>query len=250
MRSARIGLVYAMVLQAGVAVSAAQSGDLQNALNKTLHKKELQGVHGTVQGTTAVLQGTVPVYDDKQEAGKRASDVHGITAVENEIQVDRGGVSDEELQRKVLAAVESDRIGYGSTPFNAISVQVHDGVVRLGGYAVGPVSADAAVSSASNVKGVQNVVNDIQVDPLSPMDNGIRIRVYRAVYGYPSLTKYAVDPVKPIRIQVANGQVTLFGTVDSKADKEAAGIRANSVPGVFHVTNDLQVQNGGNESGK
>jgi hyperosmotically inducible periplasmic protein len=79
------------------------------------------------------------------------------------------------------------------------------------------------------------------------MDNQTRMAVYRAVYGYPSLNKYAIDPAQPIRITVVNGNVTLNGVVLSKADKDVAGIRANSVPGVFKVTNDLQVANAPNE---
>jgi hyperosmotically inducible protein len=94
---------------------------------------------------------------------------------------------------------------------------------------------------ASNMSGVKDVINEIQVDPLSPMDDRIRLQVYRSVYGFPSLNKYAIDPAKPIRISVQNGNVTLYGVVDSKADKDAANIRANSVPGVFKVTNNLQV---------
>jgi hypothetical protein len=85
------------------------------------------------------------------------------------------------------------------------------------------------------------VIDEIEVDPVSPMDDRIRIETARAIYSYPPLQKYAIDPGKPIRISVQNGNVTLYGTVDSKADKDAAYIRANSVPGVFKVINDLQV---------
>ncbi len=63
----------------------------------------------------------------------------------------------------------------------------------------------------------------------------------RAVYGYPSLNKYAIDPAKPIRISVQNGNVELYGVVDTKADSDVANIRANQVPGVFSVKNHLQV---------
>ena len=90
-------------------------------------------------------------------------------------------------------------------------------------------------------------INNIQVDPLSPMDDRSRLQVYRAIYGYPSLNKYAIDPAQPIRITVVNGNVTLNGVVNSQADKDVAGIRANSVPGIFKVTNNLQVANGSKE---
>jgi osmotically-inducible protein OsmY len=61
------------------------------------------------------------------------------------------------------------------------------------------------------------------------------------VYGYSSLNKYAIDPAKPIRISVRNGNVELYGTVDSKADRDTAFLRANGVPGVFSVKNYIQV---------
>lgn len=82
------------------------------------------------------------------------------------------------------------------------------------------------------------------------MDDQLRLAVARAVYGYPTLNKYAIDPAKSIRISVQNGHVELFGVVDSQADKDTANIRANGVPGVFSVQNDLLVANQPSESGK
>ena len=93
----------------------------------------------------------------------------------------------------------------------------------------------------STYPGVKEVVDDIEVDPVSIMDDQARMQVARAIYGYPSLNKYSIDPAKPIRISVQNGHVELFGVVDSEADKNTAGIRANGVPGIFSVKNNLQV---------
>jgi len=73
------------------------------------------------------------------------------------------------------------------------------------------------------------------------MDDGLRRRLFVAIYGYPGFQKYAMPVIKPIRIIVKNGHVTLEGVVDSEADKNTAGIRANSVSGIFSVTNNLQV---------
>ena len=73
------------------------------------------------------------------------------------------------------------------------------------------------------------------------MDDRSRIQLFRSIYGFPTLSKYAMDPAKPIRISVQNGNVTLYGVVASQADKDVAGIRANSVPGIFKVTHDLKV---------
>ncbi len=216
---------------------------LQADLDKTLSKKQFANVHGTVQNNMAVLTGTVDLFEEKEDADKRAHHVKGIKGVQNEIQVNAPAISDAELEQKLVKAISYDRVGYGTTPFNAIAVQVQSGVVTLGGHAYGPVDADSAVGVASNTKGVRDVINEIQVDPLSPMDDRTRILAFRTIYGFPMLNKYAIDPAKPIRISVVNGNLTLYGVVDSQADKDAAGIRANSVPGVFKVVNNLQVAN-------
>ena len=91
------------------------------------------------------------------------------------------------------------------------------------------------------IEGVQHVVNKIEVLPPSPMDDQLRLALYRAIYGFPALEKYALGVQKPIRIIVKNGHVTLEGIVDSEADKNLAGVRANTVPGIFSVTNNLRV---------
>jgi osmotically-inducible protein OsmY len=225
--------------QAGSSADSQQQADLQKALSK----KQFANVHATVENNMAVLTGTVDVFEDKEAADKKAHRVKGIKGVDNEIQVSGPTIPDAELQQKLAKALAYDRVGYGTTPFNAIAVQVQNGVVTLAGHAYGPVDADSAVSVASNMKGVRDVIDDIQVDPLSPMDDRIRIQAFRTIYGFPTLNKYAIDPAKPIRISVVNGNLTLYGTVDSQADKDAAGLRANSVPGVFKVINDLQVAN-------
>ena len=91
------------------------------------------------------------------------------------------------------------------------------------------------------VEGVEKVDNQIEVLPPSPMDDGLRVQLFRAIYQYPSLQKYELGVQKPIRIIVKNGRVTLEGVVDNEGDKNLAGLRANGVPGIFAVTNNLQV---------
>ncbi len=240
-----VAVPSAMAPHSAVAV-AQNSQDTQikaDVLNNALNKSKFKNVQVNVQNGIVTLTGTVDVYDTKADADRRVHRIKNVKGVENDIEVAGPEVSDQELQQKLLKAIQYDRVGYGTTAFNAISVNVQNGVVTLGGHAYGPVDADSAVAVAANTKGVKDVINDIQVDPVSPMDDRIRIAVFRAVYGFPSLNKYAIDPGKPIRISVQNGHVTLYGEVDNQADKDAAGIRANSVPGVFSVTNNLQVAN-------
>jgi osmotically-inducible protein OsmY len=231
--------------------STGQDNNLRAEIaNKALNKSQFKNVHAQVNDGMVTLTGTVDVADLKYRADKRVHGVKGVKGVDNEIQVAGPTIPDAELQQKVVKAVQYDRLGYHTTPFNAISVSVHNGVVTLGGTAYGPVDADSAVSTAANIKGVKDVIDNIKVDPVSPMDDRIRIAEYRTIYGFPSLNKYAIDPAKPIRISVQNGHVTLYGQVDSQADKNAAGIRANSVPGVFSVTNNLQVAGQPSEQAK
>jgi osmotically-inducible protein OsmY len=242
-------LVFASALSFGPLVSAhaqassANDAKIQAEVTKTLGKKQFSGVQASVSNGVVDLTGSVKVFADKEDADKRVHRIKDVAAVRNDIEVGAGEapVSDQQLQEKLLKKIQYDRVGYGTTAFNAISVSVQNGVATLSGTAYGPVDKDSALAEASYLPGIKDVVDDITVDPVSPMDDRTRIAVFRAVYGFPSLNKYAIDPAKPIRISVQNGTVTLFGVVDSKADKDAAGIRANSVPGVFSVKNDLQV---------
>jgi hyperosmotically inducible protein len=209
--------------------------------NKALNKANLKDVHATAQNGVVTLSGTVPLFALKQEADKRTHKIKGVQTVSNQIQVAGSTLPDSMLEAKLTKAIAYDRIGYGTTPFNAISVQVQDGTATLSGDAYGPVDASSAIALAAYTPGVKNVVNEVRVDPLSPMDDRSRIQLFRSIYGSPTLSKYSTDPAKPIRISVQNGHVTLYGVVDNAVDKEVAGIRANSVPGIFKVTNDLKV---------
>src|ERR1019366_3973210 len=125
--------------------------------------------------------------------------------------------------------------------FDVIGYQVSGYNVTLMGSVVRPVTKSDAENAVKHIEGVQSVNNQIEVLPPSPMDDGLRIRLFRTIYGFPSLEKYDLGTIKPIRIIVKNGHVTLEGVVDSQADKDTAGIRANSVPGIFEVKNNLQV---------
>lgn len=205
-----------------------------------LNKKQFQNVKVTVNGGVAALTGSVDLYEYKNDAQKRVLHAKGVTAVRNDIRVTGTNVSDHDLQAKLSEELAYDPNAYGRT-FDAITLNVSDGVVTLGGHAHNYVDRDSALSIVSTTPGVKDVVDNLEVDPVSPMDDRIRMEVARAVYGFPSLNKYAINPVKPIRIAVQNGNVELYGVVDSKADKDAANIRANGVAGVFSVKNYLQV---------
>ncbi len=226
--------------QAAQKDTSGNDAKLQTEVQKKLKGSNYKGVQVSVHDGVATLSGQVKVYNDKEQADKKASKVKGVSSVMNDIQVAAGESSDQQLQDKLRKQLAYDRVGYGNA-FNAITATVQNGVATLGGHALGPVAKSSALGLAKNTPGITNVVDNIQVDPLSPMDDGIRERVARAVYGFPSLNKYAINPARPIRITVVNGHVILSGVVDNKSDKDVAGIQANTVPGVFSVSNQIQV---------
>jgi hyperosmotically inducible protein len=125
--------------------------------------------------------------------------------------------------------------------FDAISYEVKDGTVRLTGEVTRPTLKSGIGKIVARLEGVERVVNDIEVLPLSPYDDRIRLAVLRAVYGDPALQRYGMPVQAPIRIIVRNGQVELKGVVDNEADRNLALIRANGVAGVFAVENRLLV---------
>jgi hyperosmotically inducible protein len=114
--------------------------------------------------------------------------------------------------------------------------------VVLSGQVTRPILKSEAESAVLRLEGVGKVVNKIEVLPLSPNDERLRIAAYRAIISKPGLDKYGLRAVPPIHIIVKDGTITLIGNVGSHADKDLAGIAAREVPGAFSVTNNLKVE--------
>jgi hyperosmotically inducible periplasmic protein len=125
--------------------------------------------------------------------------------------------------------------------FDNLSFKIEGSKVILLGQVVKPTLKADAGAAVKGVEGVSSVQNDIEVLPNSPMDDQLRRAVYRAIYSEPGLSRYALSAVPSIHIIVKNGNVTLEGVADNDADKNLAGLRANGVPNVFSVTNNLVV---------
>lgn len=234
-----LGLLPAFAAK-GIAQTS-EDTQIQADVAKALDNKRFKDVKAAVQNGMVTLTGTVDLYADKEDADKKAHHRKHVKGVQNQIEVAGPTIDDVTLRNKLAEKLTYDRVGYGTTAFNAFTIGVQNGVVTLGGVAYGPMDKDSAISLVSNFPGVKDVVDDIEVAPVSPMDDRIRLATARAVYGAAQLNKYAIDPAKPIRITVVNGNVTLSGVVDNQGDKDVANIRANSVPGVFKVVNNLQV---------
>jgi hyperosmotically inducible periplasmic protein len=125
--------------------------------------------------------------------------------------------------------------------FDNLAFRVEGDTVTLEGQVTRPTLKSDAENVVKNIEGVRSVINNIEVLPPSPMDDQLRRALYRAIYGDPSLSKYSWSAVPSIHIIVKSGNVSLEGVVDNENDKNLAGIRANSVPNVFSVKNNLRV---------
>lgn len=129
------------------------------------------------------------------------------------------------------------------TIFDNLSYKVEDGTVTLMGQVRNPILKDEATAMVKRIEGVEKVDNRIEILPPSFNDDHIRRREARAIFGYEPLFHYSLGVYPSIHIIVKNGNVTLEGAVNSERDKDIAGIRANEVPGVFSVKNQLKVEN-------
>ena len=119
-----------------------------------------------------------------------------------------------------------------------------DGTVILRGQSVRPTTKSEAEARVKDIEGVTRVVNEIEVLPVSPNDDRLRVALYRAIYNFNSpLFRYATQAVPPIHIIVRNGRATLKGVVATEQDRQLAYTAARGVPGVFEVTNELRVEN-------
>ena len=128
--------------------------------------------------------------------------------------------------------------------FDSIGYSVKGYDVTLTGQVTRDTLKHDAEAAVKHIEGVEHVNNQMEVLPVSPNDDRLRLAVFRAIYGDTALQRYDLGVIKPIHIIVKNGHVTLEGVVDNQGDKDIANIRANGVPGVFSVKNDLQVAKG------
>ena len=126
--------------------------------------------------------------------------------------------------------------------FDNLAFRVDGTTVTLLGQVTRPGLREAAGRVVKEIEGVENVENQIETLPISFNDDSIRLATYRAIFGHAALNRYALQALPSIHIIVKNGNVTLEGVVDSLNDKNIAGLQANSVSGVFSVTNNLRIE--------
>jgi hyperosmotically inducible protein len=127
--------------------------------------------------------------------------------------------------------------------FDNLQYQVNGSEVILSGQVVSDhsVTKDDIQKAVEKISGVTKVVNNIEILPLSGFDDQIRRAEYRTIFSTSDLGRYTMGSIPPVHIIVANGHVTLEGKVMNKMDRNVAGIAANTVPGVFSVSNNLRI---------
>ena len=236
-----VGLTGAMAL-AQTPAAARYDNQIQTAVTQKLaSKNEFRDVKASVEDGIVTLTGTVDLYQGKLDVAKLARKTNDAQGVRNLVTVAGPNVPDAQLEQKLAKKLRYVRVGYDNT-FDYFALGVKDGVVTVEGQDRTGVGRDEAFADIANMPGVKDVVDNISIEPVSIFDDGLRLRAERVIYRDSVLSKYATDPARPIRIIVANGHVTLYGSVDSKMDKEVAGIRANQLFGAFSVDNKLQVE--------
>jgi hyperosmotically inducible periplasmic protein len=223
--------------------SARYDSDIQARVTQQLTKKQdFRNLQASTEDGIVTLSGSVDLYQQKLDAGKKVRKLDKVQGVRNLIAVS-SSAPDAELEAKLERKLHYDRIGYDNQ-FNFIEVSVKNGTAILTGETRTDVGRDSALALANYMPGVKDVVDNIKVSPVSGFDDRIRISAVRAIYRDPVLGRYASDPARPIRIVVDNGKLSLYGTVATAMDKQIAGIRANQVFGVFSVQNNLEVVKG------
>jgi hyperosmotically inducible periplasmic protein len=235
-----VGLLSATMV-AQTAAATRYDNQIQTTVTQKLAaKNQFRDVRSSAEDGIVTLTGTVDLYQRKLDAAKLARKTASVQGVRNLITVAGPNVPDAQLEQKLAQKLRYVREGYDIT-FDYFVLGVKDGVVTVEGQDRTGVGRDEALADIANMPGVKDVIANIAVEPVSPMDDGLRLRAARVIYGDSVLSKYAMDPARPIRIIVDNGHVTLYGSVDSAMDKNVAGIRANQLPGAFRVENKLVV---------
>jgi hyperosmotically inducible periplasmic protein len=242
------GLLSA-TLVAQTAATARYDNQVQTSVAEKLAKKsQFRDVKSSTEDGIVTLMGTVDLYQRKLDAAKLARKTASAQGVRNLITVAGPNVPDGQIEQKLAQKLTYVRVGYDNA-FDYFALGVKDGVVTVEGEDRTGVGRDEALADIYSMPGVKDVVANISVEPASPYDEGLRLRTARAIYRDPVLSKYAIDPARPIRIIVVNGHVTLYGAVESAMDKTVAGLRAGQIPGAFSVENKLVVEKDSGSSG-
>jgi osmotically-inducible protein OsmY len=244
-----MAVLLSLPLAAQTTAAARYDNQIQSSVSKKLAAKDqYRGVQSSVADGIVTLTGTVDLYQRKLDVARLARKTASVQGVRNLITVAGPSIPDAQLEQKLAQKLRYVREGYDIT-FDYFALNVKDGVVTVEGQDRTGVGKDEALADIQSMPGVKDVIDKITLEPVSIFDDGLRLRALRVLYGDSVLSKYAIDPARPIRIIVDNGHITLYGSVDNTMDKTVAGIRANQLFGAFSVENKLVVEKDSGQSG-
>jgi hyperosmotically inducible periplasmic protein len=233
------GAALNMALAAKPTSASRFDSNIESKVAQVTTKKQFRNVQGSVEDGIVTLTGNVDLYQQKLDATQKVRKLANVQGVRNLIAVN-GNVSNAQLTAALDRKLYYDRLAQDSV-FNYVTASAENGVVTLSGETRNEFDRDSALWLVDNTAGVKDVIDNIKVAPVSIFDDQIRISALRVIYRDPVLSRYAIDPARPIRIVVDRGHLSLCGTVASTMDKQIAGIRASQVFGAFSVQNNLQV---------
>jgi osmotically-inducible protein OsmY len=195
-------------------------------------------VNVEVQNGIATLTGTVDSYGQEMRAVHAARHQHGVTGVVDNIQVSTEGVSSQQIVKNVRHEV----LMYPYyTIFDNVTYSVDGNRLTVAGQVTQPFKKSDLGNILADIRGVTFVKNNIQVLPLSSFDDHIRLAIARRIYGDPGFFNYGNQANPPIHIIVDNGNVTLYGVVNSNIDRQKAEIAARFATTYLGLTNNLRV---------
>lgn len=243
MRKALVLSIAIVVWLHGPEIVAAQGqaslidGSIRARIGDELFEAGLLNVEVDVQDGNVTLSGTVPTIQARDELVERTIRLDGVRQVSNQLTIVRPR-SDRDLANTVGRTLAASPY---LTVFDYVTGSVSDGRVELTGDVTATNKAHEFEQAVSRIRGVQEVLNRIEVLPVSPSDDELRSAVADRVYNDPAFWRYAAQARPPIHIIVNNARVTLIGVVGSKTDRQMAELMVRGVFGVLRVENRLLV---------
>lgn len=239
-RGSRRGVLAGLVALLAAEAFAATDAQLARRIEERLAKagfEQRADIKVDVESGIARLSGIVLRWVDVREADKLAR--KDVKSVVNLLRVvPEHPRSDAEVKADVEKAVlRWERYG----PFDAVGIEVRDGVVSLGGFVDSPWKRSQIEDRLTRVDAIRDVVNNLRVQGFSPNDVALRQEVFTKIYSDPLFERHAhrLDP--PIRVYVDRGRVTLVGLVASKLEQISVGHIARSTL-AFSVTNLVEIE--------
>jgi hyperosmotically inducible periplasmic protein len=227
-------LITVPMLQAQTVSDTDLLQTVQAQISSEKYGKDIQvGVDAGV----VTLNGTVATLEQKERIWKTVTKIAGVTGAKNNLQI-AAAAGDQQLAE---AAAHAVRMYSYYSIFDNVEILADNGVLTLKGQVITPWRKADLGARMKSVAGVREIQNALEVLPVSPYDDQIRLRVARAIFGDPGLIRYGLGANPSIHIIVQNGNVRLTGVVMNAMDKALAERAARFAAIYFGFTNDLRI---------